>query len=69
LRPVLPRNDFRAGLANPSADGGWDELVEFIPNRRFNSAFSARSRSLSARSSATSTRNLNRSGIGGDSIS
>src|SRR3954451_16262977 len=35
-----------------SDDGGFDELVEFIPNRRFNSAFSASSAATRVRSSA-----------------
>ena len=33
-------------------DGGLDELVEFIPNRRFNSAFSTSSAATRVRSSA-----------------
>jgi hypothetical protein len=35
-----------------SDDGGFDEFVEFMPNRRFNSAFSASSAATRARSSA-----------------
>jgi hypothetical protein len=43
LPPLRRRNDFGAGLVDgESDDGGFDEFREFIPNRRFNSAFSAR---------------------------
>jgi hypothetical protein len=52
----LRRNDFGAGLTSPSDEGGFEELLEFNPNRRFNSALSARNFSLSARSWATSAR-------------
>ena len=42
-----------AGFVNGESDeGGFDELVEFIPNRRFNSAFSASSAATRTRSSA-----------------
>jgi hypothetical protein len=44
------------GFASPSLDGGLEEFFEFIPRRRFSSAFSARSCSFSARSSAISAR-------------
>src|SRR5918998_998098 len=41
LRPLLPRNDFGAGLANgESDDGGFDEFRLFCPNCRRNSAIS-----------------------------
>jgi hypothetical protein len=32
LRPLLPRNDFGAGLASPSDDGGLEEFEEFLPS-------------------------------------
>jgi hypothetical protein len=53
LASALTRNDFGAGLVNgESDDGGFEELVESIPNRRFNSAFSARRSANSTRSSS-----------------
>ena len=53
LRPLRRRSDFGAGLTNgESDDGGFDELVEFMPNRRFSSAFSASSAATRSRSSA-----------------
>ena len=53
FRPLLRRSDFGAGLVNgESDDGGLDELVEFMPNRRFSSAFSDSSAATRARSSA-----------------
>src|SRR5206468_1806522 len=53
LRPLLRRNDVGAGLTNgESNDGGLEELVESIPNRRFNSAFSARKAATSTRNSS-----------------
>ena len=49
-RPLLPRSDFGVGLTNgESDDGGFEEFRELMPRRRRNSAFSARSFSLSAR--------------------
>jgi hypothetical protein len=42
----------------PDDDGGFDELVEFMPNRRFSSAFSASSAAGRARSSAITPRLL-----------
>ncbi|MEV6334604.1 hypothetical protein AB0M12_07790 [Nocardia vinacea] len=46
LRPDLRRSDFGAGLSNGlSQGGGFDE---FIPSRRFDSAFSARNSAFSA---------------------
>ena len=53
-RPTaLRRSEFGAGLVNgESDDGGLDELVESMPNRRFSSAFSASSAATRARSSS-----------------
>jgi hypothetical protein len=54
LRPLRRRSDFGVGLVNgESDDGGFDEFVEFIPNRRFNSAFSASNAATRPRSSPT----------------
>jgi hypothetical protein len=55
-RPLLPRNDFGAGLAGPSEDGGLEEFRLFLPNRARNSAFSALSWAFSVRNAATSAR-------------
>ena len=53
LAAALRRSDFGAGLVNgESDDGGFDELVEFMPNRRFSSAFSASSAATRSRSSS-----------------
>jgi hypothetical protein len=44
FRPLLPRNDFGAGLANgESDDDGFDEFRLFFPNCPRNSAISASS--------------------------
>ena len=41
-RPDLWRNDFGAGLANPSDDGGLPEFFDVIASRASNSAIRAR---------------------------
>jgi hypothetical protein len=43
LRPLRRRNDFRAG----SVHGDFDEFREFMPKRRYKSAFSARNAAIS----------------------
>jgi hypothetical protein len=63
----LTRFGSRLGLANPSEDGGMDELVEFNPNRRRNSAFSASSHSTRCLSSITIARRSSYDGCGDSS--
>src|SRR5439155_14494749 len=43
----------RFDLANPSCDGGFELLDEFVPKRRFNSASSASSSAILAACAAT----------------
>jgi hypothetical protein len=53
-RPVLPRNDLGAGLANPSEEGGLEEFRLFLPSCASNSAILASALSSRADSSTTS---------------
>ncbi|MDR7304154.1 hypothetical protein JOF55_004335 [Haloactinomyces albus] len=53
FRVLWPRCNFGTGLTSSSDDGGLDELPEFCPSCRRNSAFSAASRAFSASSAAT----------------
>ncbi|SHL54816.1 hypothetical protein SAMN05443637_1441 [Pseudonocardia thermophila] len=54
-RPLRRRNERGADLANgESDDGGFEEFREFCPNRRVNSAFSARNAVTSARNCSIS---------------
>jgi hypothetical protein len=52
LPPEEPEDRF--DLANPSCDGGFELLDEFVPKRRFNSASSASSSAILAACAATS---------------
>ena len=54
--PRLPPDepDERFDLANPSCDGGFELLEEFVPSRRFNSASSARSPTTSPSTASSS---------------
>lgn len=53
-RPLLPRNDFGAGLASPSDDGGLEEFRLFFPNCARNSAISASAAASFSLSTTTS---------------
>jgi hypothetical protein len=64
--PVLPRNDFGAGLASPSDDGGLEEFRLFWPSYARSSAFSTRNAATSARSSTTSAASSSYDGSSAD---
>jgi len=65
LRPDARRNDFGAGLANPSLLGGLEEFREFFPNRASSSATRPANTAISASRCASSTSNSSTEGAGG----
>jgi len=65
LRADARRNDFGAGLANPSLLGGLEEFREFFPNRASSSATRPANTAISASRCASSTSNSSTEGAGG----
>src|SRR5690606_40981162 len=63
-RPERPRNDFGAGLANPSDDGGFEELLDDSFNRASSSAIRASACSNRAASPAFNASNSSYDGGG-----
>src|SRR3954452_24201589 len=64
-RPERPRNDFGAGLARPSDEGGFDEFDDDCFNRASRSAIRAKDCSNRAVNSATFATNSSYDGGGG----
>ena len=65
MRPEALRNDFGAGLPNPSLLGGLEEFLEFLPNRASNSATRPANTAINASRWASTTSNSSTEGAAG----